>query len=221
MDINRKELYRYFGLGSSQPDEQTNKLIDCVLAELEEKVQPKFVYTELTVKCNGSEIILGGESGMNITSRSLSVNLENCERALIFCATLGPAPDLLIKRYSLISMAKAAAVQAAGSAMIEAYCDKIASDFAKRYEGKYFLRPRFSPGYGDFALEHQRDFFRLLNIEKRLGAELSDSLLMIPAKTVTAVIGLAGEQKVCNKPHCADCEKKDCAFRKVQPPCDA
>ena len=213
MDFNRKELCRYLGLGNNPPDEQTDKLIDQVTAELEQKVTPRFAEAELSLERNGDKIILGGENGMVITSRNLSVNLEGCEKVLIFCATLGPAPDLMIKRCSLTSMAKAAVVQAAGSAMIEAYCNQINRDFEQRYKGVYFLRPRFSPGYGDFALEHQRDFFRLLGIEKKLGIELSDSLLMTPGKSVTAVIGLTKERKGCNISQCALCDKKDCAFR--------
>lgn len=213
MNINRKELCRYLGLGNNPPDEQTDCLIDEVLSELERKVTPRFAETELSVQRDGNIVILGGKNGMIITSRNISANLEGCEKALIFCATIGPAPDMLIKRYSLTSIAKAAVVQAAGSAMIEAYCNQINRDFEQRYKGQFFLKPRFSPGYGDFALEHQRDFFRLLDVEKRLGVELSDSLLMTPCKSVTAVIGLTKEHRGCNISHCASCDKRDCQFR--------
>ena len=51
-------------------------------------------------------------------------------------------------------------------------------------------KPRFSPGYGDFSLEHQRDFMRILDLENSLGLTLTGSLLLVPEKSVTAVIGL-------------------------------
>ena len=213
MEANRKEIYRYLGFGRAEPDERTVGLVEEVLAELEKKVTPRNVHKELSCEQNGEKIILGGENGFNITSSKLAINLAGCEKAIIFCATLGREPDLLQKRSMLTSSARAAAVQAAGAALIEAYCNKINRDFEEQYRGKYFLRPRFSPGYGDFALEHQRDFFRLLDIERRLGVELSEQLLMIPTKTVTAVIGLTNEQGDCNISKCAACEKTDCAFR--------
>ena len=213
MDINRKELCRYLGLGNNPPDRQTDRLIDEILSELGQRVTPRFTEAEIALEKSGDKIILGGENGMVITSCNLSANLDGCEKVLIFCATLGSAPDMLIKRYSLVSMAKAAVVQAAGSAMIEAYCNQINRDFEQRYKGEFFLKPRFSPGYGDFALKHQRDFFRLLGIEKKLGVELSDSLLMTPSKSVTAVIGLTKERRGCNISHCACCDKPDCQFR--------
>ena len=55
---------------------------------------------------------------------------------------------------------------------------------------KSVLKMRFSPGYGDFSLNHQRDFFRLLNLEKNLGMSLNSALLMSPSKSITAVIGV-------------------------------
>lgn len=55
---------------------------------------------------------------------------------------------------------------------------------------KSVLKIRFSPGYGDFSLEHQKDFFRLLQLEKNLGMSLNSALLMSPSKSITAVIGV-------------------------------
>ena len=52
------------------------------------------------------------------------------------------------------------------------------------------LRPRYSPGYGDLPLAFQQDLFRALDCERRLGLTLTDSLLMVPSKSVTAIIGM-------------------------------
>lgn len=52
------------------------------------------------------------------------------------------------------------------------------------------FKMRFSPGYGDFSLTHQTDFFRLLQLEKNLGMSLNSALLMSPSKSITAVIGV-------------------------------
>ena len=56
-------------------------------------------------------------------------------------------------------------------------------------EGKS-LRPRYSAGYGDFSLENQRGIFDLLSPAKHIGLTLKDNLIMVPEKSVTAVIGL-------------------------------
>ena len=66
-------------------------------------------------------------------------------------------------------------------------------------------RPRFSPGYGDFPLEVQRDFERILEMPKTIGVTLSDSLLMTPTKSITAVIGLSEIDTNCEKSGCEQC----------------
>ena len=81
-----------------------------------------------------------------------------------------------------------------------------------------FLRPRFSPGYGDFSLEHQREFFRILEVQKKIGVTLTESLLMMPSKSVTAVIGLSEENTHCMLQGCEACGKRDCSFRRNQRP---
>lgn len=47
---------------------------------------------------------------------------------------------------------------------------------------------RYSPGYGDWTLEAQPDLLRLVEAEK-VGVILTDTLIMIPRKSVSAAIG--------------------------------
>jgi cobalamin-dependent methionine synthase I len=50
--------------------------------------------------------------------------------------------------------------------------------------------PRFSPGFGDLPLTVQAEILGLLDAGRRMGITLSDSFLMAPSKSVTAIIGL-------------------------------
>ena len=80
-------------------------------------------------------------------------------------------------------------LQAWGTACVEALCDTFCAEFPD-------ATARFSPGYGDWALADQQAVFRLLQPPHHVGVCLSDSLLMTPAKTVTAVFGLQEEGEV-------------------------
>ncbi|MBR3258643.1 MAG: vitamin B12 dependent methionine synthase, partial [Eggerthellaceae bacterium] len=53
------------------------------------------------------------------------------------------------------------------------------------------------PGYGDLPLEVQPDLLGLLDASRRLGITLSDSLLMSPTKSVTAIVGLRPAERKC------------------------
>ena len=106
-----------------------------------------------------------------------------------------------------------AVMQAAAAAYIEEYCDMIQAELDEKFkaEGKP-LGERFSPGYGDFALDYQRMLFRILDCHRQIGLTLTDNYIMIPSKSVTAVIPIGGS---CGKQlGCSCCEKTDCQYRK-------
>jgi cobalamin-dependent methionine synthase I len=52
------------------------------------------------------------------------------------------------------------------------------------------LTPRFSPGYGDFPLSYQRVLIDLLDAPRVLGVSVTPSDLLVPVKSVTAVVGI-------------------------------
>ena len=59
-----------------------------------------------------------------------------------------------------------------------------------RREGRGLLKRRFSAGYGDFALEHQKIIYDLLGFD-RIGVSItSNKSILIPEKSVTAVTGI-------------------------------
>lgn len=212
MRADRKETLRYLGYHGQEMEEPAMQMIEEVAAELERGSMPKSIYREYECRVTTDTVTLGG---LEITSRNLAVNLKGCERAVLLAATIGRGADFMIKKYSVSNMAKAAVVQAAGAACIESYVDEIEDmirlDAKKR--GLY-LRPRFSPGYGDFALDYQRDIFQILECSKRIGVTLTEGNLMMPSKSVTAVIGLTTkERESCQMEKCSRCAKTDCAFR--------
>ena len=114
-------------------------------------------------------------------------------------------------------MSKAVILQACAATVIEAYCDE-QQDFMKEEADKQglYLRPRFSPGYGDFPLTYQKDLLGVLNCQKRIGLTVMDSLILAPSKSVTAVIGLTEESTTCHIARCMTCQAKNCPFRKEE-----
>lgn len=212
MNIETKEVLRYLGYRSKEPEEQTLKLINSVKLEILMSVQPKSIYREFKLKYISDSVISVGN--MRFSSKKLRLHLRNSDRILLFAATLGLESDVLVRRYQNVDTARAAVMQAALAAAAESFCDDVCSDISREEkENGYYLRPRFSPGYGDMALESQRDFFTLLDCAKRIGLTLSDSCLMIPTKSVSAFIGLT-KDKECNFNLCSGCDNINCGFRR-------
>ena len=103
--------------------------------------------------------------------------------------------------------------QSIGAERIETLCDAFCKDISS--ELGVTLKPRFSAGYGDLPLEAQKDIFRVLDCSKKIGLTLNDSLLMSPTKSVTAIVGIGGnEGETIHK--CSTCSLQDCAFRGVK-----
>lgn len=83
----------------------------------------------------------------------------------------------------------------------------------------YGMRWRFSPGYGDWPLEQQPELIRVTKCES-IGITLSESKMLVPRKSVTAIIGLYKEVKGAEETKhaangCAACDKTDCPSRKA------
>lgn len=212
--VNKKEIYRYLGYGAKEPDESMRALVDKVLSELLQVINPKNIYRFYPCKTDGESVFMGT---MEIKSRHLSGNLAQCDTAALMAATLGIEADKLLQKYEVINIAKASIAQACGAACIEAYCNLVQEEIrldAQEKSGKQlFIRPRFSAGYGDLPLETQTQIFDALDCTKRIGLTLTQSLLMYPTKSVTAFIGFTENPDNCHIEKCKVCGKKDCSYR--------
>ena len=216
--MNRGEIYRYLGYRETKPEETIRRMTDEVIAELTAVIEPKHIYGIFDCHTEDERITLYHENKKNVAlsvcSKNLAGNLERCEKVALMAATLGLEADKLLGRYEVLNMAKASVAQACGAACIEAYCNILQQDIGRQASGQgFYLRPRFSPGYGDLALETQRDIFGVLECTKRIGLTLTESLLMYPTKSVTALIGWTTDAKSCHIGRCSACENIGCEFR--------
>lgn len=217
-EIPVKEVERYMGYhGTAVIDTGTKASISKAIDQLQTQSHPRIVSREYPVTVDGDSITVHtGSEDVVFVSSSLGRNLEGCCGVILLAATIGPACDMLVRRASVTSVAGASVYQAAGAAAIESFLDDYNDELKKEYGSKGLcLRPRFSPGYGDLKLEYQKDWFRLLDITKQIGVELTDSLLMVPTKSVTAVIGIAYTDEATKCSGCADCNRKGtCEYSK-------
>lgn len=196
MDIRTKEAVRYLGYGRCAVDEQTLQLIQESFRELEKLAVPKFIYRIFELSFPDENKLLIGK--LLIESKSLQKNLKGCEQAVMFGTTLGTAVDRQIRKYELVDMARAVVLQACAAAYLEEYCDEMQEKIAEMFvKEESYLRPRFSPGYGDFSIFHQRDILQMLDASKRIGLTMTEGYMLTPTKSVTAIIGISKRSELC------------------------
>ena len=124
-------------------------------------------------------------------SEKLRNNLEGCSAVVLFAATIGSGMDRMIRRFEKSDPQMGLLLQGLGAERVESLCDLFNAevDAAAQSLGHTTCR-RYSPGYGDLPIEVQKEFLPLLDAERRLGITLSESCLMAPSKSVTAIIGI-------------------------------
>ena len=179
--VDKREALRY--LGATKSDETLDAMYEEGLAQVKSASEPRAAYVRVKIDVSEDTVDFGF---MSVKSCALAKNLKDCAEAFVFCATLGIGVDRYFERLTRVSQAKAAVFSAVASSTIESFCDYV-NDTLK--EG-VLTRPRFSCGYGDFCIEHQSDILKALDASKHLGVCLTDSFMMVPVKTVTAIIGI-------------------------------
>ncbi len=205
-----KEILRYMGLHES-PDEQTLQLIQDCLAEVNAVASPRHCYRQYLLEFEDGFPAIAGHV---FKSRNLAKNLRGCTHAYIMAATLGNGVDRLLRRHEVSSMSRAMACQAIAAAKIEETCNAVNHEIAQHASRFHlYMRPRFSPGYGDLDLSTQKDVFELLDITREIGVALTSRMVMSPTKSVTAIIGASYEKTPCVMQGCEACAASDtCLF---------
>ncbi len=191
-----EQVLLYLGI-HGEADDETIRLILLCRDELEQIAAPK-----ITMRVMDYSAFLPFMEGEDIKK-----HLEHAKQIIVLAATLGIAVDTEIKKYQAVDMAHAAVLDACAAAYIEAYLDAQNLD----RDGLYATM-RFSPGYGDYPLTMQPKLLQLTRAD-RIGVSALPSLMLVPAKSVTAVVGLT-EKPQCKKEKCQFCNKKDCSYRR-------
>lgn len=186
-EISIKEAARYIGI-RTVPDEQTANLFERYEKIVRSRLRPAYVYRETEIDFKKGFVVLSGMD-VPLTGESIQKLLEGCNRAIILGATVSAEADRLIRETSVVDMAAAVVVDALCSAAIEQVCDRAETEIFGDMP-KNMRTYRFSPGYGDLPIELQKDWLNYLNAQRRIGLSCTDSYLLTPTKSVTAIIGI-------------------------------
>lgn len=208
--MDKSEILRY--LNATSCGDGLDEMIERAEREIEKAAVPRRVFRKFPIEVEKSSVTIGGTT---ILSESLADHLRGCREAFLFAFTLGAGIDVLIRKYTVSEMPLVPVLQACAAAYTEECADHAQQELEEyaAQNGSY-LRPRYSPGYGDFPLESQKFLFSVLDVTKRIGVTLTDSCLMIPFKSITAVIGLSSDPSLCHVGKCMVCTELNCPFRR-------
>ncbi len=178
-----------------------------LISEAQEIARPKALYRLVFIEDKSDNTIVA--DGHTFTSRILRVNLGDLHRAFAYVCTSGRELD--------------AWVQAQGDMLTQYYADSINEavlhsatlGFIQRLSETYGLgqTAAMNPGsLADWPLSQQRVLFSFLgDVQGAIGVELTPSLLMLPAKSVSGIL-FATE---ANFASCQLCPRAACPNRRM------
>ena len=213
-----EEALRY--MGAADAPEPLRRQTAAELEALRSRLRPRYTCRVWDLDFQPGGIRLAG-TNLTLRGETAARMLESCGQAALLACTLGTRFDQLLSAAQARDMAGAVILDACGSALVEQGCDEAEEELSARLPGRY-LTDRFSPGYGDLPLALQKDICALLDASRRLGVQVTDSLLLNPSKTVTAVVGLSDRPQPARIRGCGFCTlRENCQYRKGGNTCGA
>ena len=208
--LNMNEILKYLGFRGQELTEEIAAQIRRCTDEVLAAATPRLTYRHAPLED-------GAVLGVTFAGNDIPRMLEPCEEVVLFGATLGPGVERLMMRYEVVNAADSVIMDACASTAIENICNNFESNMRRTVEaeGRY-LTDRFSPGYGDLPISEQPKFFALLDMTRRIGVSLTPTTIMVPRKSVTAIMGIARTPQPHRPPDCEHCLMfRTCPFRKA------
>lgn len=203
--IDRRQWLQRLGV-TEDADQDLNLSLDRCEAELLLAARPQGIYRIL------------GLTELQLKGSAIKKHLADCFEMAVMGATLGAAVDRLIRTSQIRDMAAAVLLDCGASVLIEQICDDMETQIQGQIKG--FMTGRYSPGYGDLPIETQDSLIQVLDAPRKIGLTVNQNHIMIPRKSVTAVLGIADRPVKGYLATCKECTLRDvCTLRKEGKTC--
>ncbi|MDI9497681.1 MAG: vitamin B12 dependent-methionine synthase activation domain-containing protein [Bacillota bacterium] len=205
-NISRNEILNYLRYAGGEIPADTEAMIARATEEVMAGARAKYRCVEKAKDAAELRDVLQG--------RDVEAMLAGCDRVLLLAVTLGREIEMLIRRHAFADLAYAVVLDAVASAAVESLAEDINRELAGKYAPCH-LTDRFSPGYGDMPMSVQEPLLRLLNAEKDLGLTTTAGHIMIPRKSISAILGVSPLPQPKRAPGCEGCRLyANCEIRK-------
>ncbi len=215
--IDTAETKRYAGLQKAL--EFDNTLIENACENALLLSNPKGIWTLCDYDCETHTI--QGDHPIKLQGKSIAKHLTGCEKVILLAATIGEnIENAITNGFEQGNYTSAVLLDAAATTAIEETANEMERAIRPLvFSQGYDMRFRFSPGYGDFPIEQQPEILSLSHADE-IGISLSSALMLMPRKSITAIIGLYKKQHTSTpQSHegqgCLSCPKTTCPARKI------
>lgn len=219
--VDRNEVLRYLGYHGQGLTPELDARIDDVVAQCLEVARPRATMASFPVHSVSEDSVRLDGCALVLAGHDIAKHLTDACEVVLFAATLGADIDRELRRLSLTDALGQVLFDSAATALVERAADAANAHIRAYAAGQgAFTSWRFSPGYGDLPLSVQPDFLRTLDATRQLGITLTPSNLMVPTKSVTAIVGIHPTPQDGLESSCSICTMREfCTIRQTGRTC--
>ncbi len=197
-------------------DSYTEEVIDKIISECRKCMSPQGSFTQLKALKNDASEKISIEDMSFQTGRTIKKMLAGSETYVFLIATAGPGPETMARELlEKGEFLEGYIADLVASALVESVANQV-QDHIRQLADQSGLKitNRYSPGYCKWDVSEQQKLFQLFP-ENCCGITLSESSLMSPIKSISAVLGL-GSSVSYQEYTCEICSMKECVYRKTR-----
>lgn len=221
LGIDYEEVLRYLGIKEPSMNLEIQQEIEETVTQLKSGVDYKIEYKVCSISEEAGGVSVG-DTSLHLEGQEIKKLLQDCNQCILLAVTLGQGVDAMLRRLQVRELSRAVMVDFCASSMVEHLCNQLEDTLREEWEKRgLYLTDRFSPGYGDLPLEVQKTFCEVLDTSKKIGLHVTSSGLMVPSKSITAIIGIADRKQKMRIKGCQFCQLfEECEYRKGGKSCD-
>lgn len=203
--LEHSALLRYLGYRGQEITPELNERMVAMSDRCEAVARPASVVQAYSAK----------SLPLSLPGSDIAKHLRDAREVVLFAVTIGHDVDKELRRLGVVDPVGQVLFDAAATAAIEREADRVEARIrADAAERGMFCSWRFSPGYGDLPLDVQPAFLQVLNATRRLGITLTPNNLMVPTKSVTAIVGIHPTPQPGLASSCSVCQLAEfCSLR--------
>ncbi len=215
---DRRDLLSLLGYGQTRPDPATEAALSRAEDTVRTVARPRYIYRIFAL---GRQPLSLLPTGPVLSGEDIARHLSGCHSCAVLILTLGPGVERAIRAAGAADAAMGLMTDAAASALTEACADAAETILRREVaEQGLYLTGRFSPGYGDLPLSLQPELLRITGSARAIGLTVSPSHILLPRKSITALLGLAHHPVTGHLAGCEGCAiKESCQKRQRGEPC--
>ena len=214
--INIEEVKRYAGLDNC--NEFPEKMLKEACLKGKTLIAPKAIWHMYPYDSVLNKIM--SPVPVYLNSNSITAHLEGAIEVAVFAVTIGVELEEEVSNMFIQgNYTEAILLDAVGSCVTEQAVEQLVSMLAHQAaRNGHIIGRRYSPGYGDWPISAQKDIVEISHADI-IGIKLTTAMMLVPRKSVTAIIGLYPYQNALSMPSmqeevCESCNHIICQYKK-------